>query len=231
LIMAYDFQPETQLTANSLGAVAVGSPEAQRASVLNLSPASAFYFIHHPDSWHIMESETGFEWSPRLKCFRLTPGVNGIRLTPGKRPRMDDRAARLRLTDQGFKIIPHEVIDGGYCWKYRGRKGAVHLDRWSVPKQVAGRTLIKVDFEGLIAFGRLLVSTGTIAPPDADVLSVLMDIKRKSIQRDSANCHIPAVAARHAENSRLLEGMQKATKDLFAPPKPAKKSKAKKAAE
>ena len=142
--MAYDFQPETQVTANSLGAIPAGSMEQARAQVLNLKPANRFYYIHHPDAWHLVETKAGFEWMPRLRAFRLTPGVNGVRQTRGKNPKADDRAARVNLADRGYTVIPYDSID---------------------------------------------------------------------------------------ENIRRLAGMQKATEALFAPPKPAKKSKAKKAAE
>ena len=229
--MAYDFQPETQVTANSLGAIPAGSMEQARAQVLNLKPANRFYYIHHPDAWHLVETKAGFEWMPRLRAFRLTPGVNGVRQTRGKNPKADDRAARVNLADRGYTVIPYDSIDGGYCWKYVGRTGSVYLERWAVPKQVGNRTILKSDQEGLWAFCRHLLAKGFVDMPDRDVLEIMEDVHKQSIERDAGSCHIPAVASRHAENIRRLAGMQKATEALFAPPKPAKKSKAKKAAE
>ena len=227
--MAYDFQPENTVTANSLGAVPAGGMEQARAQVLNLKPASRFYYIHHPDAWHLVETKAGFEWMPRLRSFRLTPGVNGVRQTRGKNPKADDRAARVTLADRGYTVIPYNAIEGGYCWKYQGRKGPVYLERWAIPKQVGNRTILKSDQEGLWAFCRHLMTTGLIAQPDRDVLEMIADVQGQSIERDAGNCHIPATAARHAENVRRLDGMVAATEALFAPPKPAKKPKAKKA--
>jgi hypothetical protein len=223
--MAFDFQPQTKITANEFGAVPASSTEQNRAAILNLRPTSRFYYIHHPDAWHCVETEQGFEWLPRLKCFRLTPGVNGVRQTRGKNPKPDDRQARVTLADRGFTIIPYDVIEGGYCWKYQGRRGAVYLERWAVPKQVGNRTIIKSDTEGFHKFGRYLIEAGHISKPDPDVLQMLMDLQEQSLERDAANTHIPAVAARHAENTRHLDGMRQAFDELFAPKKkPAKKS-------
>lgn len=227
--MSYTFQPENSASAHATGATAAGSMEQARAQILNLKPASRFYYIHHADSWHLVETKAGFEWMPQLKCFRLTPGVNGVRQTRGKNPQPDDRAARVRLADRGFNIIPYDAIEGGYCWKYQGRRGPVFLERWAIPKQVGNRTILKSDQEGLWAFCRHLIKNNLVAFPDRDVLEIMGETHLQSIERDSGNVHIPAVAARHAENLRRLDGMKAATDKMFAPPKPAKKAKATKA--
>ena len=224
--MAFDFQPETKITANSLGAVPAGSMEQARATVLNLRPSPRFYYIHHPDAWHLIETDQGFEWMPRLNAFRLTPGVNGVRQTRGKNPKADDRAARVTLADRGYTVIPYEAIEGGYCWKYQGRAGAVHLERWAIPKQVGNRTILKSDQEGLWAFCRYLLEKGFIEKPDQDVLEIIADTLDQSLERDAANVHIPAAAARFTENERRRVGMASATAAMF-PPK--KKKAAKKA--
>lgn len=215
--MAYDFKPTTP-AANEMGAIPASSMESARAQVLNMRPTSRFLYIHHPDAWQLIESDQGFEWLPQLKSFRLTPGVNGVRQTRGKNPKADDRAARVNLADRGYTVIPYDAIEGGYCWKYLGRGGAVYLERWAVPKQVGNRTILKPDQEGLWAFSRHLIAKGFISLPDPDVLQIIEDTHRQSLERDAQNCHHPAVAARHAVNLRRLEGMEAATKVLFPPP-------------
>lgn len=228
--MAFDFQPETTAGAE-LGAIPATSADQAKAQVLNLRPSNRFYYIHHPDAWQLVETADGFEWMPRLRCFRITPGVNGVRQTRGKNPKPDDRAARVTLADRGFTVIPYDVIEGGYCWKYNGRRGPVYLERWAKPKQVGNRTILKPDQEGLWAFCRHLLKKGHIEKPDPDVLQILEDTHEQSLERDAANTHIPAVAARHAENLRRLEGMKAATAAMFAPKKKAAKKSSKKGAE
>jgi len=221
--MAFDFQPQTKITANEFGAVPATSAEQTKAAILNLRPSSRFYYIHHPDAWHCVETDEGFEWLPILKCFRLTPGVNGVRQTRGKNPKADDRQARVTLADRGFTIIPYDAIEGGYCWKYRGRQGAVYLERWATPKQIGNRTIIKADTKGLQAFCRHLIEAGFIEKPDPDLLMILKDVLTQSIERDSGSLHMPPAAARHKENLRLLEGMDQATEAIYSKPKKTKK--------
>lgn len=221
-IMAYEFTPETT-TANEMGAIPAGGMESSRRQLLNMRPSSRFYYIHHPDAWHLVEIEGAFQWLPRLRSFRITAGVNGVRQTRGRNPKPDDRAARVELIDRGYTLIPYDAIEGGYCWKYAGKRGPVYLERWAVPKQVGSRTIIKSDQAGLWAFCRHLITESFIEKPDPDILDIMGDALEQTIERDASNLHVPAIAARHAENLRRLEGMKKATKAMFAAPKATKK--------
>ena len=224
--MAYSFTPEKS-DPNEFGAQAAGSSEAAKKKFLNLRPSKRFYYIHHPDAWQLIDVDGSFEWLPLLRSFRITPGVNGIRLTGGKNPRPDDRNARVNLTDRGFTIIPYESIEGGYCWKYAGKRGPVYLERWAVPKQVGNRTLIKSDSEGLHAFMRHLIAEKYIELPDPDVLDIIGSQLDQTIERDEPNLHIPSVERRHTENLRRREGMVTAAAKILAthdtPKKKAKK--------
>jgi len=225
--MAYSFTPE-KTDLNEFGATPAGSTEATKRKLLNLRPSKRFYYIHHPDAWQLIETDNGFEWLPLLRAFRITAGVNGVRLTGGKNPRPDDRNARVNLTDRGFTIIPYESIEGGYCWRYAGKRGPIYLERWAVPKQVGNRTIIKSDSAGLHAYMRHLIEANYIELPDPDVLEIIGQQLEQTIERDEPNLHIPSVAKRHSENQRRLEGMATAAEKIFAEPKKTPKKKAKK---
>lgn len=220
--MAYEFTPEIT-TANEMGAIPAGGMEGARRQLLNMRPTNRFYYIHHSDAWQLVETDGAFEWLPRLRAFRITAGVNGVRQTRGRNPKADDRAARVDLADRGYTLIPYDAIDGGYCWKYAGKRGAVHLERWAVPKQVGSRTILKSDQAGLWSFCRHLLKESFIKNPDPDILEIIGDALEQTIERDASNLHVPAVSVRYNENLRRLEGMKSATKVMFAAPKSPKK--------
>ena len=81
---------------------------------------------------------------------------------------------------QGWQIIPHDVIEGGYVRVHDCQQGELHLSRWETPQVVGGRKVpSKVDVEGYYAFVRGLVERGIIGPPHPSIIEgKIADIRR-----------------------------------------------------
>ena len=159
-------------TFSDTGTIAGRSPElpTTQRTRLNLPARSRWWFKHHPARWVVMEGEI----LPLLGKLSGEPGVNGTDKSG------DTAGAEINATRRGWKMIPWNVIEGGYIRVFDGRKGPIHLSKWEHPKQIANRTIIKSDMEGYKAFLRKLVTDGIIAPPDPDIIEAMAEAIRSS---------------------------------------------------
>jgi len=218
--MAFDFHQQAPAAgAATFQGTAANSPDKDRGLRLRMKPSPRFYYMHHPSSggWECVDTEAGWRWLPRLTEFRLIPGVNGIRQT--RNGGVDDRGARVTRMDQGYQFIPYDVIEGGYCIRYQGSRGAVHLPRWCAPRQVGMDIVTEIDVEGWAAFRAMLVEEGHIQAPDYRMLEIIIHRQEAQVESASQNLHNPAVKARHEAMSELVEGMKAALKVHLPKPK------------
>jgi hypothetical protein len=191
--------------------------------LINVRPTPAFFFMHNPNGWEMLETEEGgYEWLPRLKRFTLTPGVNGI--AQDRRGGVDYRNAKSRFEQRGWTFIMPEDVPGGYMVEYEGRWGKVYADKWSHPRPLGAGDNAKIlwdhDAEGFNDFRRSLVER--LGPPDPSVIDFRETIQAKRVKRREREGHIPSVAA-HIEKETAKLAAIKASK-------PKRKRKSRKAA-
>ena len=211
--MAFEFN-SSPASSTTQGAAFAGTPAvapvAEQQALLPLKPSPRFFYIHHPARWECIEGEKGWEWLPRLGKMKLTPGVNGVRQGRGTHGQIDDSLARMQKEKNGWTVIPYEVIEGGYCWAYKGKRGTVHLSRWNNPKMVGNQVIMQTDTTGYNAFRRGLIEDGHIPAPDPEMLERLMDRQTKENNERGGKAHIPAVAVQLKAGESRLEGMKEA---------------------
>lgn len=172
--MAFNFD-------NTGGAIVGQSPtmpNTQRPR-LNLPSCARFWFLHHPARWQVMDGEL----LPNLGRMSGEPGIGGVDKFG------DTAAAEISHARRGWKKIPWDVIEGGYLRRYDGRGGDVHMSIWEQPKQIANRTIIKLDREGYKEFLRSLIAAGVIDPPDPDLLDGMAEVLRSKIARAPDTAH------------------------------------------
>lgn len=210
--MAFEFnpQPASPAAAPTFAGTPAVTPVAEQQALLPLKPSPRFYYMAHPSRWECVEGADGWEWLPRLGKMKLTPGVGGVRQGRGRHGQIDDTLARMHKEKNGWILIPYEVIEGGYCWSYQGKRGTVHLSRWNNPKMVGNQVLMQTDTAGFNAFRRGLVENGHIAPPDPEMLELLMDRQTKENNERGGKAHIPAIAVQLKAGEDRLEGMKAA---------------------
>tara|TARA_Y100001973_G_C5160252_1_gene313127 strand:+ start:816 stop:1274 length:459 start_codon:yes stop_codon:yes gene_type:complete len=129
------------------------------------------------------------ELLPNLGRLTGEPGIGGVDKYG------DTAAAEISYARRGWKKIPWDVVEGGYLRKYDGRTGAVHLSIWEHPKQIANRTIIKLDKEGYKTFLRGLIDAGVIDPPDPDLLDGMAENLRSTIVRSPNSEHAKRATA------------------------------------
>lgn len=220
----FDAQPAAAPTAQaSYQGTPAATPTAVQQALLPLKPQPRFYYMAHPSRWECIETDKGWEWLPRLGKLKLTPGTNAVRQGRGRHGQVDDSLAIITKQKAGWTVIPYEVIEGGYCWRYEGRKGAVHLSRWAQPKQVGNQTIMQTDTDGYNAFRSMLLADGHIPAPDPEMLSIIRDRQLKEVNEAAAKAHIPAIAAQLQAGQDALEGMTIATAKALGLEAPKKK--------
>ena len=84
----------------------------QTAPSLNIKPNSAFYLLHSPFQWELVEMNDGHIWLPQFGQLYEIAGVNGIEETP-QGP--DSRVARMKLQESGQTVLDREY---GYITRY-----------------------------------------------------------------------------------------------------------------
>ena len=212
--MALDFsQSGTVVT----GAAADTRPG---AGVLPENPRPDFYLLHHPESWELNERSDGeWEWLPRLKFLKLTPGVNGVRQVKGG---VDDAGARIMMEGRGFSLIARNL---GYVTKYPCRRGMSSYLTWDVPALLGKRLIVRHDGEGYADWRRSLLENGTIAPPQPEALAAILHRLDKRIERGGKSIHIPGVKAEVEKNEKKrAAGKKAATKATTRKRAPRKKA-------
>lgn len=158
--------------------------------------APQFFYMHHTDSWEFIDGE----WLPRLKRWRLVPGVNGVQPGPN-----GYRVAKANYEADGWTVLPHNcpviytdpesgelIEDSGYLCSLRGRGGKVYTDVWHTPIVMgAGRTASVnwkdgFDREGFDLWRKMLMAKGFIGKPNPMVLSSLIEIQKRRTDRNAS---------------------------------------------
>ena len=154
-----------------------------------------FIFMHHPNTWDLVETEDGYEVLPILTKFQLVAGLNGVKLRPGGG--VDSTAARASFMDQGWVFIDDKKIEGGYLREFEGVRGPIYVDKWTTPRVIGngprGRVIWDTDKEGYNAFRRSLLEDGTIEKPDPSALDWKIELLEKQIDRRVKSSHIPKI--------------------------------------
>lgn len=161
------------------------------------APTPKFLFMHHPNTWDLVETDDGYEILPMLTKFQLIPGLNGIKHRAGGG--VDSTAARAAFMDQGWVFIENEKGgDGGYLREYDGYLGKVYVDKWSKPRSLGhgsrARVVWDVDLKGYNDFRRSLMDSGDIGRPDPAALNWKIELLDKRIGRKIKSSHIPKIA-------------------------------------
>jgi len=154
-----------------------------------------FLYMHHPNTWDLVETADGYEVLPILTKFQLVAGLNGVRLRPGGG--VDSTAARASFMDQGWVFIDNKAVDGGYLRQFDGMSGPIYADKWSSPRVIGnsarGRVVWDTDQVGYNDFRRSLLENGTIEAPDPSALDWKIELLEKRIDRKTKLSHIPRV--------------------------------------
>jgi hypothetical protein len=160
------------------------------------SPATPqFIYMHHPNTWDLVETADGYEVLPILTKFQLVAGLNGVKLRPGGG--VDSTAARASFMDQGWVFIDEKKIDGGYVREFEGARGPIYMDKFTSPRVIGnsarGRVIWDTDKTGYNDFRRSLLEDGTIEAPDPSALDWKIELLEKRIDRKTKSSHIPKV--------------------------------------
>lgn len=171
--MAHDFRQGTQTwgaTATSAGEEVVES--ISTTVVDKRAPRPPFLYKWHPNRWAVIDGE----WLPVLGQLRVEAGVANVDRTGNTAPAEADAARR------GWRVIPNEIIEGGYLRRHRCARGYFYTSRWEQPRHQNGKPVrSRIDREGYKAFLRYLVASGVVAPPDDDILDMMTDKQRRRV--------------------------------------------------
>ena len=192
--MGHDFGDGVSEAAVTIGGEFAGSTPAPLTGAgakqkLRMRPSPNFLLLAHPRRWQVMAGEV----LPCLHELRQSPGVENVS------PRGADMTPAIskKLKD-GWTIIPHNVIEGGYVRKFDGYRGPVHLSRWQTPRQIGLRAAKPVvDLVGYHEFLRDLLKRGIVPAPLPEVLDELVDRARSTVERLAGNTLTEAGKARH----------------------------------
>jgi len=116
-----------------------------------------FHFFHHPIQWDVAGQGETSVIVPRLRLFRLEPGLSGVIQVQGR----NDGNANLAISEikqAGWIEIPRMPVKawGGdqpdYCIRYDGVRGPVHAEAWRRFHIVGAQVATEWDQEGWIEF-------------------------------------------------------------------------------
>ena len=169
-----------------------------------------FHYMHHPNTWDLVETDNDWEILPMLHKFQLIAGLNGISLRPGGG--IDSTAARAAFMDQGWTFISSDKAgEGGYLREFDGVRGSIYVDKWTSPRKIGHGTTAKViwdqDIEGYNDFRRSLLQDGTVNPPDQSALDWKIELLEKRINRKTKAGHIPQVQVEIKKASDTKEAL------------------------
>ena len=191
-----------------------------------------FLFMHHPNTWDLVETSDGWEVLPMLTKFQLIPGLNGVKHSAGGA--IDSTAARASFMDRGWTFIDNKAAgNDGYLREYEGSSGPIYVDKWSTPRTLGhggrARVVWDSDVEGYNDFRRSLLESGIIAKPDPAALDLKIELLRKRVERKVKNAHIEHVAGQIKDAEEKKEALEtaKATKKTKAPKRKRATKKAK----
>ena len=188
-----------------------------------------FLYLYHPNRWQVM----GGEVLPVLYELRRSPGVENVSPKGGG----DMSPAIGAKVRDGWVVIPHDVIPGGYVRVFDGFQGPIHLSKWETPRQVGRRAYKpKIDVEGHREFLRGLIADGVIKPPCPEILEELVSRATARVERSAPNTATEAGKAVYDRAVQELHAIEIAcgTREPEPKPKPKrsrKRARPKKAAE
>jgi hypothetical protein len=173
---------------------------------INISPNAPYYLMHHPAQWELVIENDKAEWLPTFSSLYEIAGVNGVQSTPAG---PDSTMARVHYMDKGFTILPQEL---GYQTRYPTRMGGYYYTSiWDEPKQVGTKLFWSTDEAAYNQWRRDLLESGTIAPPEPEILELLVERHEKRIERNISMQHIPEIAKKLDDMREQLTAMQQAT--------------------
>jgi hypothetical protein len=116
-----------------------------------------FHYFHHPIQWDVAGEGDDAVIVPRLRLFRLEPGLSGVIQVPGR----NDGNANLAISEikqAGWIDIPRMPVKAwgadqpDYCIRYDGVRGPVHAEAWRRFHIVGASVANEWDQEGWIEF-------------------------------------------------------------------------------
>lgn len=172
---------------------------------LPIAPNTPYWLMHHPQTcWEFVEHENHWKFLPSFRRLFEMAGCNGVRMLP--RGGADSQLARITMMDNGFQILD---MDMGYQQRYITKGGGFfYIDIWSTPKTIGKRVIWKFDQSEYNDWRASLLEEGIIAPPDADILNLLIDAKSKRVERNAMRTHIPAIKENYDNDLELLNRMR-----------------------
>ena len=132
-------------------------PPPQAQSLLPVEASCQFHFFHHPIQWDVAGQGDGAVIVPRLRLFRLEPGLSGVIQIQGR----NDGNANLAISEikqAGWIEIPRMPVKAwgaespDYCVRYDGVRGPVHSEAWRRFHIVGAQVATEWDQEGWIEF-------------------------------------------------------------------------------
>tara|TARA_R110000868_G_scaffold189732_2_gene433260 strand:+ start:657 stop:1319 length:663 start_codon:yes stop_codon:yes gene_type:complete len=177
----------------------------QTAPSLNIKPNSAFYLLHSPFQWELVEMNDGHIWLPQFGQLYEIAGVNGIEETP-QGP--DSRVARMKLQESGQTVLDREY---GYITRYETKYGGYYYTmKWDLPKQIGKKVYWNTDTDEYNKWRLSLVTMGVIDPPEIEVIHSKVNILNRKIDRKLKFQHIPEVKKEIDDLYALKKQMQTA---------------------
>ena len=172
---------------------------------LPLGGNTPYWLMHHPQTcWEFVLHKEEWKFLPSFRRLFEMPGCNGVRMIP--RGGADSQLARISMMDNGFEILDLEM---GYQQRYQTRGGGYfYVDIWSTPKVIGKKVIWKFDQIAFDTWRESLLVDGVLAPPDEDVLNLLIDAKAKRVERNAMRTHIPAIKENYDKDLKVLELMR-----------------------
>ena len=185
---------------------------------LRMPPSPNFLYCHHPERWQIMDGEV----LPVLHKLEQSPGVANVSPRNG-----GDMSGAIGVkVKNGWTIIPHDVIPGGYVRKFEGAFGPIHLTKWETPRQHGLRAYDpKVDITGYREFLRDLMNRGVLQPPMEHILETLVERAQAAVDRSAPHTATEAGKKIHEAEIANLHAIEVACGMRQPAPKPKAKRK------
>ena len=132
-------------------------PPPQAQSLLPVEASCQFHYFHHPIQWDVVGMGEEAIIIPRLRLFRLEPGLSGVVQVPGR----NDGNANIafgEIKQAGWIELPRMPVKAwgsdqpDYCIRYDGVRGPVHAEAWRRFHIVGAQVATEWDQEGWIKF-------------------------------------------------------------------------------
>lgn len=142
-------------------------PAIRKAPPPKLANLHPFLWFFDPNSWQVYQGQV----VPRLLRQSLVKGVQNVvarENRDGMQIGLNLNAMLIDMQNRGRTMIPHEWGPGGrsYCRSVVGT--TAHVDCWTTP--ISGRTEVRMDHKGKVAWLQGLVTSGRLPPCPIHVL-------------------------------------------------------------